>query len=241
MLHRKVRFPGSWQPRRQPQGDVAANAAKYPHLRHLFWPRTLQDLVTGSKLNDTGAHRPGLTAGIGGLAMDFTPTVGGTPILSRPTTVPPVVGWTIEMLVSFSSYFGDYSLCRHDQTNSMSGGMAGTYDRDIQMTSGNQMRAYIFDGGVKYATNTASISLNTLYHVAATCTASSLICYVDGVGSSATAVGNSGFTGFSGVFFLLGMHNIHRVPFCAVHGRPLTAGEIAHRAAHPYDILIPAG
>ncbi len=241
LLHRKARFPGFWGPKKQPQGAVAPNIAKYPHLRHLFWPRTLQDLVTGAKLNDTGAHRPGLNAGAGGLAMDFTLTVGGTPILSRPTTVPPSAGWTMEMLVAFNAYYGNYSLFRHDQTSGMTGGMAGTYDRDIQMNSSNQMRAYVYDGGAKYATNTASISLNTLYHVAATCTSSSLVCYVDGVGSSATGVSNSGYTGFSAVFLLLGMHNIHRVPFAAVHGRPMSAAEIAYRAAHPYDILIPGG
>lgn len=234
MRRRAQRANQPWNIYRPPVGRVTVDRGRYPDLRHLFWPRTGADLVTGAQLVRNSGNERLAVAG-GGLGYDFSLGTG-TRIVSRPTVVPPSAGWTIELVVEMVSYGGG-AVCRHDQSAAGS----GTQDRSLYVNASSRWEAYVFDGGAKTASNSTLQDLNVPAHVAATCTSSSLTCFFAGVPGTSTGVSNSGFTGYSGIHFIVGIATIARVYMAAVHHRALSAAEIAARAASPYDLLIPAG
>lgn len=214
----------------QPQCAVTVDRVRFPELAHVYWPREDRDLVTGAHLV-RAAGTSTVAVGPGGLAYDQSVSVG---TVSRPTVIPPAAGWTIELMAEMTAY-GIREAARHDQSASAS----GTQDRSLRVNSSSRWEAYVFDGAGKTANQGTLPDLNQVYHVAATCTASALTVYLDGVPGTPTVVSNSGFTGYSSIHFLLGIGGNLRIYMAAVWHRPLAADEVAQRANAPYGILIP--
>lgn len=227
MLLRPQRFPELWNPRGQPQGAVAVDRAKYAALKHVIWPRAYACLVTNRQI-ETNSASPTRRISGGGFAC-----VPNGSYHSIQTTLPPAQGWTYEVLVSMTNT-STSDIARHDASRFGS----GTWDRAIQRIA-TGFRGYIYDGGAKYAEKTVTINTGQVYHVTITCTASLLTCYVNGEAGTGTVVANSGFGLGANPFVLLGPSNNSEIFFAAVWHRPLSAEEVAFRAADPYGLLIP--
>lgn len=234
MRRRPQRFPETWGPRVQPQTALVGVTGEQPY--HLFWPRSVQDRGTAGGPLVRNAGTETLVVGRGGVGWDFS--VGtGTRIVYRPTIVPPnASGWTYEFLVSVASV-GSTDLCRFNQTATPS----GANDRRLSINSSGFPNIYVFDGGLKNATHTTAVVANTVHHVAATCSSSSLTVFLDGVASTSTATANSGFPGYGAPHWMVGHNSSAQIFMAVLWHRAFSAAEVGMRARTPYAILTPVG
>ena len=232
------RAPDFWVPQRVPTGPVEIDRG-HPLARNLR--RMLY--FGGGAQEDLVAQSGPVTIGAGAAPM-VSPIGTGISFASAPDAVSAASDansqvYTFETLVFTGTALASMFILGFDSTATGASGSA--FDRALQTSATGAIEFYWYPGAAQYVTGPL-LSANTLYHIAATCTGTTVTLHVNGasVGSAATTSGGANYvpyllagykTGsyaFSGAMLYGGMRDV-----------ALQAGEISALAAAPFAMLRP--